>query len=198
MQLLMYACVCMHAHALQLLTDKIKGKPNGLIAPVCLRVFFTPFPPPPSPRTLPSLNAATVNEIVSSRFASFAAPCLRHVSSRLVWFRLLSLSLRLRSSTDVTVDEATLWHQMQTVHAPPSLFLLLLIFLLFFFFYSFARPASALSAQVTVRISLQLFVDFFIFFCIFFYFFVCLQSAKAKKFTQHRARLSKAKSVKFL
>lgn len=197
MQLLMYACVCMHAHALQLLTDKIKGKPNGLIAPVCLRVFFTPFSPPP--RTLPSLNAATVNEIVSSRFASFAAPRLRHVSSRLVWFRLLSLSLCLRSSTDVTVDEATLWHQMQTVLAPPSLFLLLLIFLLFFLF-SFARPASALSAQVTVRISLQLFVDFFIFFCIFFFFFffVCLQSAKAKKFTQHRARLSKAKSVKFL
>lgn len=117
-----FVCVCvycMHAHALQLLTDKIKGKSNRLIAPVCL-----PSVPPlslsftPPPLRVPTLNAATVNEIVSSRFVSFAP-------TRLIVARLVSSAVvHWRNSwwSDFMASNAN------CAHAPPSLFLLLLLF----------------------------------------------------------------------
>lgn len=61
----------------------------------------------------------------------------------------------------------------------------LLVFILF--------ALRLLCLQLPVRILQQLFVSFF-----YLLLLLRLQSAKAKKFTQHRARLSKAKSVKFL
>lgn len=75
------------------------------------------------------------------------------------------VSSRLRSSTDVTVDEATLWHQMQTVHTRRHLcsccsFISSTLSLSLS--HSPTLPASALSAAATcVRILLQRFVWFF-------------------------------------
>lgn len=150
-------CVyCMHAHALQLLTDKIKGKSNRLIAPVCLpsvSPLSLSFTPPPL--RVPTLNAATVNEIVSSRFVSFAP-------TRLIVARLVSSAVvHWRNSwwSDFMASNAN------CAHAPPSLFLLLLLFFLppsLSLSHSPTLPASALSAAATcVRILLQRFVWFF-------------------------------------
>lgn len=77
------------------------------------------------------------------------------------------VSSRLRSSTDVTVDEATLWHQMQTVHTRRHLCSCCSCFSFFHpltlsLSHSPTLPASALSAAATcVRILLQRFVWFF-------------------------------------
>lgn len=166
-----FVCVCVycvHAHALQLLTDKIKGKSNRLIAPVCLPSvppFSLSFTPPPL--TVPTLNAATVNEIVSSGFAS-SAP------TRLIVARLVSSAVvHWRNSwwSDFMASNAN------CAHAPPSLFLLLLLF--------FLPPSLSRSVAYSYCIGFvccsYLCADFAAAFCLIFFFFSFFCVCKAQK-----------------
>lgn len=89
------------------------------------------------------------------------------------------VSSRLRSSTDVTVDEATLWHQMQTVHARRHLCSCCSCFS---FFHPLTLSLSlAHSSCIGFVCCSYLCADFAATFCLIFFFFSFFCVCKAQK-----------------